>query len=60
MASPTSTRCLSAAECRPLISDAELVALAIEQAAIGISSDHQTDAARTPPGSPSESPNGSR
>jgi len=37
-----------------------LVALAIEQAAIGISSDHQTDAARTPPGSPSESPNGSR
>src|SRR3954462_2197901 len=43
MCSPTSTRCLRAAGGgrRALITDAELVALSVAQAAIGISSDRQ-------------------
>ena len=41
MSSLTSIRSLHAAGRRPLISDAELVALAVAQAAIGISSDRQ-------------------
>ncbi len=41
MSSLTSIRSLPAAAARPMVSDAELVALAVAQAAIGISSDRQ-------------------